>query len=175
MGKKRTVSPKKDEWRKEFSGNEMPAQNGWYKVLKKTVVIDYDEEGKKIGRHMDLANDTWLFRDGWYGSDADFYEGNPKYCRPPEWWTNKKFMPDEPLSAEAMNLAGLHNINEFMLRQWRKEYKSAYKAYKQNWKARDAASKIQRLETELRKGYLNSLIEDADSIIRTVRREVDGW
>jgi hypothetical protein len=170
------ICPKKDEWRREFSGNEMPAQNGWYKVLKKTVVIDYDEDGKEIGRHMELANDTWLFRGGWYGSDADFYEGNPKYCKPPEWWTNEKFTPDDGhLTAETMSLTGLHNINEFMLRQWRKEYKSAYKAYKQNWKARDAASNLQRLETELRKGYLNSLLEDADSVIRTVRREVDGW
>lgn len=175
MGKKRAIPPKRDEWRKKFTGAESPTQNGWYKVLKKIVVIDYDDDGKEVGRHMELSNDTWLYRGGWHGNDANFYEGNPRPCKPPEWWTMRGFMPDEPLTAEAMSLAGLHNINEFMLKQWRKEYRTACKAYKQNWKAKDATSKMQRLETELRKGYLNSLIEDADSVIRTVRREVDGW
>lgn len=174
MAKKGTASPRRDDWRREFTGSEAPTQNGWYKVLKKTVVIDYDEKGKEIGRHMELANDTWLYRGGWYGHDVDFHEGNPKPCRPPEWWTMQKFMPDEKLTAETMSLTGLNNINEFLMKKWRQEYRNAYKAYKQSWKEKAAAAKLQSLELELRKGYLNSLIEDADSVIRTVRKEVDG-
>ena len=73
-----------------------------------------------------------------------------------------------------MSLTGLNNINEFLMKKWRQEYRNAYKSYKQNWKEKAAAAKLQSLELELRKGYLNSLIEDADSVIRTVRKEVDG-
>ena len=49
MGKKRTTSPKRDDWRREFTGTSLPTRNGWYKVLKKTVVIDYDEDGEVDG------------------------------------------------------------------------------------------------------------------------------
>ena len=160
-----------DAWRKEHTGAETPTINGWYKVLTKKTVIDFNEKGEKIGYHYELSNSTWLYRDGWYGQDVDFRSKTPFHCAPPEWWTSQKMIDDEPL--DRVNLEGMTLLNEQLLKDWRKEYTAAYRCWLNAWHEEAAREKVKSLELEITKGYLSALVDDGDAIIRTLRREIE--
>lgn len=172
-GKKKQLVIRADEWRKEHRGKEVPAKNGWYKVLIWKEVTIFDENGDAVGRKKKLSNDTWLYRGGWYGADANFYDETPRYRPHPVWWTEKEMTDDEPL--QEVQPKGFEAITERMLSDWHDEYVRAYKLYISAWKERDCLQKIQTLETELKKGYLSCLIDNPDAVIESIRNEVRGW
>lgn len=167
----RKIALNGDAWRKEHTGAEAPTINGWYKVLTKKTVIDFNEKGEKIGYHYELSNSTWLYRDGWYGQDADFRSKTPRHCAPPEWWTSQKMIDDEPL--DSVSLEGMTRLNERLLKDWRKAYTKAYRSWLNAWHEVSAREKVKSLELEITKGYLSTLVDDGGAIIRTLRREIE--
>ena len=78
---------------------------------------------------------------------------------------------DEPL--ENVNLEGMTLLNEQLLKDWRKGYTTAYRCWLNAWHEVAAREKVKSLELEITKGYLSALVDDAEAIIRTLRKEIE--
>ncbi len=151
----------------------LPKENGWYKVLAKKRVIDYvveDGKRKAVGSHMETVQETWLYRDGWHGTDLD--PARPKTVDAPEWWTEEGMMPDS--KPEQLSVHGATELLTALLKDWRKDFTLIYKLFqKEKQKVKKEIRKIEkeceRADTDV--GILGIWIEE--ELVEKARREYE--
>lgn len=159
--------------KKHRGADALPKENGWYKVLANRRVIDYVMEGNKrkaVGSHMETVQETWLYRDGWHGTDLD--PARPKTVGAPEWWTEEGMMADS--KPEQLNTHGTAELLTALLRDWRKDFALNYKLFL--LEKQKAKNEIRRIEKRCERadvdvGILGIWIEEG--LAEKARREYE--
>lgn len=131
--------------KKHRGADALPKENGWYKVLVSRRVIDYVMEGNKrkaVGSHVETVQETWLYRDGWHGTDL--HPARPKTVDAPEWWTEEGMMSDS--KPGQLSVHGAAELLTALLRDWRKDFALEYKLFQKE--KQKVKKEIRRIEKE---------------------------